>query len=268
MLQPLYAAAGTTLAHDVAVHAFYPVPAAQLAPVIAELRDLARIQGTPPGAALGVSAAARAGNPAYLGRLRVLVLRYARGDQLVRVTVIGQIAGSAAFAWIFRGLDRTGDALVPIAIPGIAGAQQSALLAGGDAIYNVDRVADAPAGFALALNGVRFAAAAPDQRTAAVAALIALQNPLLHDTNDLQCLACHVATPLTARRARATGVSPATLPGYFASPRALAVDTIASRDPRVVRAFGWAGQQPAISQRVVNETAAVLSELEARFPPR
>jgi len=57
----------------------------------------------------------------------------------------------------------------------------------------------------------------------------------------------------------------ATLPAWFVG-SARGVRTIAGGDPRVVRAFGWAGNAPAISQRVVNDTAAVLAEIEARFP--
>ncbi|HEX7839076.1 MAG TPA: hypothetical protein VF469_16475 [Kofleriaceae bacterium] len=56
------------------------------------------------------------------------------------------------------------------------------------------------------------------------------------------------------------------LPDWVVSPYARGVHTIAGDDPRVVRAFGWAGNAPAISRRVVNDTAEVLSEIEARFP--
>lgn len=236
MLQPLYTDTGTTFAHDVAVHAFYPVPADELPSVVAELRALARIQDAPPDAPLAVSPAASAGNAEY------------------------------AFAWVFRGIDRSGDAFVPLVIPGIDAAQQTMLLAGGDAIYKPDRLADVPSGFALATNGALFAAATSGQRIAALEALTAIQNPTLHDTIDTQCISCHVATYLTARRAMTSGLDPANLTGRFASAHDLTVHTIAGKDPRVVRAFGWAANLPAISQRVANDTAAVLSEIEARFP--
>ena len=36
---------------------------------------------------------------------------------------------------------------------------------------------------------------------------------------------------------------------------------------RTLRALGYFGVNPLVSQRVVNETAHVLGELEARFPP-
>jgi hypothetical protein len=267
VLQPLYTRVGATFAHDVALHAFYPIPAAEVSVAVDELRRLSRIQHEPPGAPLAVSAAAVSGNAPYLRRLRALVLRYARATNLVRLTVIGQVADSAAFAWIFRGVDRQGDELVPMVIPGIAAAQQTVQLAGGDTVYRTDQIADAPSGFTLATNGPRFAAATSEQRVAALAALTEVQNPALHDTINTQCIGCHLATYLTVRRAAMSGIDPRSLPGWFAAPLAHAVRTIASQDPRVVRAFGWAGNEPAISQRVANDTAEVLSEIEARFPP-
>ena len=264
VLQPMYVRAGATAAHDVALHAFYPVPAAELAGVIAELRALARRHPIAPDAALTVSPAA--GDAAYLAQLRALAMRYARGAQLAKLTVIGQVADSAAFAWIFRGVERRGDAIVALDIPGIPRAQQTLQLAGGDTVYLTAPVVDAPAGFALAINGPRFAAATLAERTGALAALTAIQNPLVHDTINTQCIACHVATFLTARRATTIGVAPDAIAGRFASRHALAAHTIADTDPRVVRGFGWAASVPAISQRVVNDTAQVLAEIEARFP--
>lgn len=264
VLQPLYVRDGAAFAHDVALHAFYPVPADEVGAVVEALRRLAGRGGAAPGAPLGVSPAAAAGDAAYLGGLRALVGRYARAAELVRLTVIGQVANAAAFAWIFRGLDREGDGFVAMMIPGVAAAQQTVQLAGGDTVYRSEPIADVPAGFALATNGPRFAAAPPDQRAAAIAALVELQNPTLHDTVDTQCIGCHLAAFLTARRAAASGIDPASLPGWFAT-RAAAVPTIARQDARVVRAFGWAGNAPAISQRVVNDTAEVLSEIAARF---
>jgi len=215
-----------------------------------------------------VSPAAAAGDARYLEPLRALVRRYARAANLMRLTVIGQVADSAAFAWIFRGIDRVagGDDFTPIAIPGVAAAQQTVQLAGGDTVYRSEPIADAPPGFALATNGPRFAAATADQRAAAIDALVAIQDPARHDTIDTQCIACHLASYLTARRGEASGLAPSALAERRAS-QAPAAPTIAGRDPRVVRAFGWAGNAPAISQRVANDTAEVLREIAARFPP-
>jgi hypothetical protein len=266
VLQPLYRVAGETFAHDVALHALYAIPDDELAAMVGELRALAALAGAPPDAPLGVSPAAAAGNAAYLARLRALMQRYARGDNLVRLTVIGQRADSAAFAWVFRGLDRHGAGFAPLVIPGIDAEQQAMQVAGGDTIYLTRPVVDAPAGFALAANGAEFAAASDDQRRAALAALAAIQNPALHGTEDTQCVGCHVSSYLTARRAATTGIAPASLAGWFAASRELRASSATERDPRVVRAFGWVARFPAISQRVANDTAQALAEIDARYP--
>lgn len=220
VLQPTYTAVaggGAELrAHDIALHAFYPVPAAELRDVVAELRALAALQAAPLDAPLQPSPAlsAAASSSKYLSRLRALLQRYADAEHLTRLTVFGQDASSVAFAWILRGVERASldGASAPIAIPSISSAQQAVRLGGGDTVYVADPIADVPAGFALALNGPRFNAASLEERQAAVAALVAIQNPALHDTGDTQCLSCHVATFLTGPRATGAAVDVTALP--------------------------------------------------------
>jgi hypothetical protein len=184
----------------------------------------------------------------------------------VKLTVFGQSSRSAAFAWRFRGIELHDNIAERIQIAAIGAREQTILVAGGDTVYNTEPVADAPQGFELALNGPSFAAAAPAERMRSLEALAELQNPALHDADDVQCVGCHVATFLTARRAAFAGVDPTAIAGRYTSPYNTAVDTIAARDGRVLRALGWASSFPAISQRVANDTAQVLGELERRFP--
>ena len=112
-----------------------------------------------------------------------------------------------------------------------------------------------------------FARATPAERMAALEALAEIQNPLMHDANETQCVGCHVATFLTARRASSLGIDP-TIAGRYTSGYNTTVESIASEDPRSLRGFGWAAKFPAISQRVANDTAQVLFEVEQRFPIR
>jgi hypothetical protein len=261
--QPLVADVHGITAEDVAVHLFYPIPAIELPEVFRELRALARIAQSRDDAPLAVATIA-ATNTEYAARLRALVLRYASADRLARFTVIGQEANSGAFAWHFRGLDRDATGYHSIEIPTISAFQQSALLAGGDVVFNADFVADDPPGFGIAINGALFDAATPDQQRAAVEALTAIDNPLLHDADNTQCLACHVATYLTAHRTQSIGLDPASVAGRFMSTWPTQVDSIAGQDPRVVRAFGWVADKPAISQAVANATAHVLDEVASQ----
>jgi hypothetical protein len=95
----------------------------------------------------------------YAPRLRALVSAYARWDRLVKLTVFGQNARSAAFAWLFRGVELRDGAAERIQIAAVGAREQSILVAGGDTVYNTDPLADAPQGFAISLNGALFAEA-------------------------------------------------------------------------------------------------------------
>jgi hypothetical protein len=262
VLQPMYTLSGATAAQDIAVHVFYAIPNAELAGTIGDLRALAAIQDAAPDSPLAVSTS----DASYIASLRTLVLRYARQSNLTRITVIGQVANAGAFEWKLRGFEKN-IAYDPIQIAQIADDVQSALIAGGDIVYNIDPLADAPPGFALAVNGVSFDQADRPTQIAALGAIAQVENPLLHDNVDTQCIACHVAEFVGTYRAAALGVSLSAMNGYFATPRNTSVQTIADTDSRVVRAFGWIASQPVITRRVANATAEVLDEIDARFPP-
>jgi hypothetical protein len=258
VFQPVHAL-GT---HDMALHAFYPIPHAELPAVVAELRALAQLHT--PESLLDLNE----GSPAYLARLKALVDRYASAATLVKITVIGQDINSAAFAWIFGGLQRGADGVfTAIPIPRLGErTRQHVLVAGGDTVFHVEPGIDSPPGFSLSLDGFTFQGLSPTSQRFTLETLAAIQNPRKHDAADLMCVTCHVATFLTTSRARTAGIDPDMLADRFTSAYDTHVDTVANRDARVIRAFGYAGSQPVISQRVANDTAHVLEEIERRYP--
>jgi hypothetical protein len=84
----------------------------------------------------------------------------------------------------------------------------------------------------------------------------------------LQCASCHVATYLTSARAHEANVSVSSIVGTYTSVRPLSTELgAAAATEESVRGFGWLFQYPAISQRVVDETAETLDEIDARYPP-
>ena len=267
VLQPLDPQHGT--ARDVALHAFYPIPAAELGVVVDELRALAEIQNAPLKAPLGISPALAAGpeRARYAGRLRELVARYAAGTKLTRLTLFAQHAISAALNWRFRGVERQGSGFKDMVIPDVRAAEQRTILEGFSS-YATEPVADSPPGFVMALDEQMFSAGTPATRRQALGALTEVLDPTRRAPETVQCVACHVSTLLTARRSVAASANPATLPGRYTSSYNLSISNgIATTNERSLRAFGWVIREPAISQRVINETAQVLSEIEARFPP-
>ena len=263
--QPIVAGDGsdaTLQALDVGVHLFYPIPAAELASVIGELRDLAALRDQPDG-----PLAVTTGDAAYLAQLRALVLRYARWPQLVKFTANGQHQGAVGNSWLFRELDQTPDgaSYTPALIPNANAYEQDALLQGGDITYVSEQITDTPPGFMSSIDGLRFMADSAADKAAAVDAIAAMENPVLHDAFDTQCLGCHVGSYIGPYRAGELGIDLATSPSWYHSARDL---TVSEPNTRHVRGLGYYATDIVISQAAANETANVLDEIEAQFPQR
>jgi hypothetical protein len=260
VFQPLVPIAS---AADAGVHAFYTIPAAELGFVVNELRAIARLSGgAGPLKGTGVGMIGE-----HRQRLIGLVERYARTDRLIRLSVMGQDVRSAEPRVVFRGVELRDGAMVDMTVATLQTTQQEASLTGADSTYNVTPVADQPAGLALAMQASAFNAATPAEQRAALDALVAAQNPTLHTPATAQCVGCHTSTHLVASRALSAGIDVSSLPSYFTTSRDNRIlNGISAGEARSLHAFGWLGNNIAISQRVANETAIVLDEIEQRFP--
>jgi hypothetical protein len=269
IVQPVQDANGTITTVDVAGHLFYPIPAAELAGVVDELRDLAAMQDA---AADPLEIVPGATNADYMAKLDALVVKYARPDNLVRITTAGQVANQTPFEWNFREIDwnaATGE-FDETPIPQIGLVQQSAQLADGDVTYDTGPgdLADAPVGLALAVQGANFDTATPANRALAIDALAQVLNPTLNDTVNTQCVACHVATYLSSYRTTEQMVDPTTSPSWYHTPRDVSVGSFGNSDANQIRNFGYVDATPIISQRLANDTAHALDDVDRLFPAR
>src|SRR6185436_4623805 len=96
---------------------------------------------------------------------------------------------------------------------------------------------------------------------------VATQNPTLHTAATAQCVACHTSTHLVVKRALSAGMDVTSLPSFFATTRDTRIlNGISASTPNSLHNFGWLESRIVISQRVANETAIVLDEIERRFP--
>ncbi|MDX2015235.1 MAG: hypothetical protein SFW67_33890 [Myxococcaceae bacterium] len=263
VLQPVSPLTG---AEDVALHAFYPVPRAEVYETVDELRALGRLQDLAQGSMLQVNRAFGS-NPEFTARLSAFLGRTARLERLFRLTLFGQLTRNAALIWVFRGLERRGDGFVRLEIPDVRELDQVTRLFSATEVLNTPQ-ADAPAGFRLLMAAREFMTAPAAEQRQALDVLEAIDNPTLHTSETVQCVSCHIATTVRADRARVANVDLTTLPNHFSSNR---FDLTPLGDEglrfRTLRALGWFGTSPLVSARVVNESAAVVDELEARFPP-
>lgn len=262
VLQPMFPLADSPHVgfEDVAVHAFYPIPRADLPDVIERLRAMADIADIPFDTPLQVNPALLADpHGAYRDALADLVADYAAPDRLIRLTAFAQFSLSAALLWLFRGVERASldEPLAPVIIPGIQTVQQD-VLALGRSSYDITPVVDSPEGLALTLAESAFTAATPERQRQGIAALAEIDNPAAHTSHTTQCANCHVTTQLAHHRQ----AGPAAKIGPF-EPRPFDPNDAMDRS---LRALGYVFTSPVVSQRAANETAAVATELEARFP--
>lgn len=262
VFQPVFGATGV----DLGFHAFYTIPPADVPGVVARLRTLAAMRGEPTTSPLGPSQVL-ATDAAYRDEVRAMVNDLARPSRLMRVTAMGQVVIAAAFRWVFHGIERRNGVFEEMVLPDTNDGLTQDVLLLDQASYRLTPEVDLPAGLQLALSRSDFGSAGASERTAALRALIDVENPLTHTADTVQCASCHVSTVALAHRAMDAGVDPRTLPGAFTSPFDLSIARGASAtDDTLIRGFGWVGNDAAISQRVVNETANVLAEIQARFP--
>ena len=265
VLQPVYGMPARV--EDVAFHAFFPVPRAEVPEVIDQLRALAELQDMPRAAALQVNTAFGS-NEAYREQLGALVSRYTKAAALYRLTLFGQETERAAIVWIFRGEERTGGGgLGAIELPSGLGTSQEVLLFGGDS-YQVTPLADVPPGFARGVMESSFRTAPPSEQLDSVKSLAAVDNPSLHTSNTVQCASCHLSTTVLPPRAADAGIDLGTLAETYRAPLFDQTPLGAQNFRfRTLRALGYFVDTPLVSQRVINETANVLGEIEQRFPP-
>ncbi|HEY7375482.1 MAG TPA: hypothetical protein VIF57_25215 [Polyangia bacterium] len=250
---------------DVGFHAFYAIRNDEIAGAVAALRELAGI-APPQAGALRVSPALSAADPEpYAGKLRAFVKRYGGDARIVRLTMNAQSFVSNALRWVLRGAEKQGDAFVDIPIVGTSDTSQSIVLAGNPS-YSVTPMTDTPPGLLGAITMTTFVNADEAKQRDYLAALAAADNPMSHTAETVACVACHVSTVIMSARTGAS-IDPLTLPGRYTSKFDLSIaNGNSAQTTTTLRAFGYLRTQPMISQRVVNDTAQTLTEIEARYP--
>jgi len=253
-------------ADDVGFHAFYAIPKAEIPAAIRELRALAALNTSQDGVLRVSAALVGASRQVYAGKVRAFVKHYGGDAALVRLTMNARSFIAAALVWGLRGVEKKGGAFVDIPIVGSTEIAESVTLV-GTVGFDTRPVADTPTGLQGVLTQLKFDAADAAAKRASMAALVAVDNPLTNTAETVPCVACHVATVVMSARASSAGIDPLALPGRYTSKFDLSVAGGASAtNAFTIRALGYVGTQAMISQRVVNETAQTLMEIEQRYP--
>ena len=281
--------AGRWLVRDAAIHAIYRLEGDEPDLLLGGLWALKRANGRlgvrTDGLPLGVHPALR--SPVTAGRfsqaLNTLVLRHARGDRLHRVTFTALRVPTRW--WRFGALEKVGESRwqrvdiprldapsVDIFNVAVEDGVDLGPERGLDAVFNVlpEEYPERDNLLPLINKGYRF----NDARDRPVFAekldaVARFENPASSNADELDCASCHYTD---AARYYAENRFPDLRDlqpkDRFQNPNPSLFDlsntSIVARSTRLVRAFGYQGAEPAVSQRTINESAVVADWLNTR----
>jgi hypothetical protein len=267
VFQPLLVSDGLVTAQDAAVHVFFDLDAKATSELA---RRLVALADPAPGAALGVSPRLARGDAAYASSLRLLVTDLAGHGELSRVTFLRNVDVKGN-SWTFGGFDVHGGVATPLTNPRVGGSEQSVVVHGsGPFVFSLSPGPSGDDTLGLLLDPTRLQVldeATPDGAKARVTtgfgAALAIENPTKNDASSVDCASCHVAETarlfahdFAARNDFTLDASPAfSADADRGSTAATAAETL--------RACGYVGTKPALSQRTVNESMVAARKMGA-----
>lgn len=274
-------------ATDDAIHLLYDLPADAFTELVDEilawsgLEQSLNIAGTGAEVWVHPRLAADGADGAARTALRTLLLRHAGVDRLSQYTFM---RAEGVHAWDFGGFVVEDGEPAALAVHGTEANLQR--LGASARIITVEPATSHSTSLA-ALFGARSTSTAPltlgspEAQRAALQAALDLENPTRTHPEAADCASCHAAFPLR-QRAELLGASMDGLDPFTSS---LALGGAVSATERLnnppgcpggagegclfvenrLRIFGWLGQDPVVSQRAVNESAAVAEALAQRL---
>lgn len=253
-------------ADDAAIHLFYDLSESDFSALVEELRGATAAASVSTAGPLRVHPILAAEGPRgpFAQRLKAAVLRYAGGANLTRLTFM-QLQNFNVNEWVFGGFNVDGDSLVPIDVID-AGSQRQRFInvflqSEEDFVASVDPRPLGADDVSLLFNSTNARAASEEAIAAAERAALRIENPDVHTTETVSCVACHTATQTRLWTERSLGRNTEGHPDRFTAAADLTLTSETTRIPGSLRAFGYLHQRVAISQRTVNESAAVAAAL-------
>lgn len=282
IFQTLTFAANKTTAADDAVHVFYSLTREELTGAVRKMIDLRRRKAADRRlGALGPHPALKTANgdldAATAGEVNALVTSLAKADKLVQFT---QFAPSGLdTTWNFSGFDVEKNAAMKI--PSLPAGEDThvAFFAGFTAGQLEGDPAFVPASTAPAIDNIqdlgnraRANAAGASGRARAFAALNRLENPTMHTPDTTDCASCHAVEPvrkLIGKQHYASEMAAAKTHAFAANETYVPAADLAapaSTDAGInVHMFSYKGQTPSVHRRTINESAAIVADLNARI---
>lgn len=249
---------------DLAVHLFYEMSRQELAGLYQEMVDLraassVELREGPVGVHPALQREGVEGP--FATAFREALLARIGAQNLVRVTFMG--IEQVGQIWRFGGYDVQDGQLVPLKIPLIDVADERFFNRDLDGLtFAASSTAPAsptPDDISLLFDPERLPKAPDDERREAYRHAVRIENPKIHSPDTIDCVTCHVTMAARRHAERAfPQLMTDVVPERYAHARGLPLDGATVERTNELRAFGYFNERPSISQRVVNETAAVV----------
>lgn len=258
---------------DGALHLFYSLTRDELLSLVSTIADLRRAQA--PGQQLGkLQPHPLMVKQGLMGAMatgvRAAILAHAGEKNLTRATRLSAI-GDGPF-WEFGGFDIAGGKLTAMTIPTLADTVHKQNFNEGFGQPITAGTVSPASGSANDFSGLLTASANTDEPTkvALLSKLRRVENPARETPNTIDCVTCHLATPVSqlvvegALHWAATEVDGAFVPDQRFKAEDLA-PTFESQSPLTnFHAFSYGVSGVGINQRVVNESAAIVVYLASQ----
>jgi hypothetical protein len=259
-----------TVTDDATVHLFYGLSDADFDEVHRGLWNLKALAGAQTaGQPLGVHPVLESeglGGP-YGSALRSLVLRHCGAQTLTRVAFMS--VATQGSLWRFGAFDVEDGALVAASIPRI-GATAQGFQEFGTPEFRSGQLLPTVSGDDLDVLLSESQLRLTDERTLdrALTSALRIEHPARESPRTIDCASCHVASRARHNAEQQRQVDTSGWPDAFdAGPRFdLRRLDGAKDDAHALRAFGYFGRLSALSQRTINESAAVAEALSKAHP--
>jgi hypothetical protein len=261
---------------DCAVHTFYELSRVEFSSLTAKLQELKQqnrisTAGLPLGVHPVLSSQGMGG--VFGSALARLFLSYSGARRLSRITVM-TLEGRAN-QWNFSGVDLHEGKSQPIIIPRVEALMQvftNSMIPPsgffGGAFPAASRLHSEDAIDLLLSDSENLVSHVETPELRQIAnAVHRIENPLIHSPENVDCVSCH-----TSQQARLwldhriPELHALESPFKFAAPQGMDFTNHSDTQRFVngLRAFGYQGMKPAVSQRVIHESAAVAQALNVR----
>jgi hypothetical protein len=269
IFQPVHAdGSGGLTTDDLSVHTFYEMNVETFQSMVDDLID-ARGAATLGDGSIDVHPIMLSEGPGgdYQSAVQTVILRYAGHSNLVKVTFSGLRGGG--IGWQMGAVDFVGTTPTDAIIPATTVIREEMInnAAAGDFNATVDPSTEFSRGLGVLLSSDGARVASDDELRAAYQQALRIENPEteLHP-GTVDCASCHLATPTRFWVERNRGLSAADFAETYVNSRwNLENRSQTKENTQSTRCFGYYGRNVAISQRTVNEAAAVADFINVHF---